>query len=411
MTRPVPVSLLLLSCLLQTSFASAWSLTGRASLFANEAKDHGQSDSSQAQSSQDQQSLRLMLENITDNNEIVLHGRVQRRHFSSTPTDKSLAPELFRLGADSLKWQESQWTTNCQNGACTQISGDIDRLFYRHHQSQMSWTIGRQALDWGVGRFWQPMNLLGAFAPTELDTDFKTGVDALSVDWYPSLFSTLTFVWAAQSSKIQPSKISPSKVPSHEQNILLHYRAQASDASEIGLMAGNILGDPVIAASFETDWQGIGWRLEAQQKHKDALGNRLWWIAGFDTQFEDGTLLTLEWHDNAFGAQHTSDISQRLTDPGLVSALEPHMVRHVLGLSLQHTLSPLWQGGYSLFAAMLDTNPSYLHQLHVTRSLSNEADLTLTLLHATGQASQNGLPQSEFGSVPDSISLRLRGYF
>lgn len=394
MTRPF-ASLLLLCILPVAADVSAWSVTGRASLFANDS-DVSDASSSANLSSQDQQSVRLMLENITDQDETVLHTRVRRRHLSDTTADTLQAPDLFRLRPG-----KEEWAPDCQNGSCTQIGGEIDRFYYRYHQNQTSWTIGRQALDWGSGRFWQPMNLFGAFAPTELDTDFKSGVDALSAEWYPSLFSSLTWVWVAQSPE----------APGQGKNTSIHYRTQMGESSEVALIAGYVLGDPVFAVSFESDWQGMGWRLEAQQKDKGTEGNRFWWIAGIDTQFDDGTLLTLEWHDNAFGAQHVNEISARLTDPGLVYGLEPHTVRHVMGLSLQRTLSPLWQGGYSLFAALLDDEPSYLHQLHAIRSLSNESDLTITLLHTTGRAPKNDLPQSEFGALPDSVSLRLRWYF
>jgi hypothetical protein len=58
---------------------------------------------------------------------------------------------------------------------------ELDRLNVRFALPAADIVIGRQAISWGVGRFWTPSDLFVAFSPVEIDKEFKTGVDAVSV--------------------------------------------------------------------------------------------------------------------------------------------------------------------------------------------------------------------------------------
>lgn len=58
----------------------------------------------------------------------------------------------------------------------------FDRLALQWRQGNWAVTAGRQAVSWGSGRVFQPMDLFNPFAPTTVDTDFKTGDDLLLVE-------------------------------------------------------------------------------------------------------------------------------------------------------------------------------------------------------------------------------------
>ncbi|MDX1398526.1 MAG: hypothetical protein R3204_08365, partial [Oceanospirillum sp.] len=85
--------------------------------------------------------------------------------------------------------------------------------------------------------------------------------------------------------------------------------------------------------------------------------------------------------------------------------IQPQLSQQVMGLGLGKTLSPLWQGNYTGLFSPLSGGASQLHQVSGVYSLSDESDLMLSLLSGFGSE------VSEFGSVPTSLSARLRLYF
>jgi hypothetical protein len=104
-------------------------------------------------------------------------------------------------------------------------------------------------------------------------------------------------------------------------------------------------------------------------------------------------------------------------DPLVAYGLQQQLGRHILGVSLQRDLTPLLNGGYTLLAGTLRDGDnrrhfSLLHQLNLTYSVSDESDLLFSLLYADGKGlNAADDPQSEFGHLPTSATLRLRFYF
>lgn len=389
--------------LLFLSAAHAVELTGRASIFGSVARDfHGKSAefSDQTQNA-DQQSLRLMLDETQENSEWNIHLKIARQHSSGFPYDGNHSSDLFRYRTLSGDWH------NEQNGNNTTIIGyELDRAAYKQRFDQTTLSLGRQPIDWGSGRFWQPLNVFGAFAPTDLDTDFKPGIDAAVFDWFPSAFSSLTAVYA----------FSPKSDATLKDSAALHYKRQVGERSEIALLAGQITGNNVIGASFESEWAGMGWRIEgAHHRLKD--DNALFWIAGIDYQFNGGTLITAEWHEDGRGAKNEEALTEIQSTLLAGHSLQTHLSRRVLGISASKDMTPLLHGSYKLFISPLKdathhTNFSVLHQLSFVYSVSNESDFLLSLLYATGKGlNDQGVPQSEYGHVPASLTARYRYYF
>ena len=60
--------------------------------------------------------------------------------------------------------------------------GRFDRLAAQLRQGPWALTLGRQAVSWGGGLVFQPMDLFNPFAPTTVDRDYKAGDDLLLVE-------------------------------------------------------------------------------------------------------------------------------------------------------------------------------------------------------------------------------------
>jgi hypothetical protein len=64
-----------------------------------------------------------------------------------------------------------------QNNNLT-VPGYFDRLDISFHTSHADFTVGRQAITWGVNTFWPALDLFSPFQAVQIDRDYKPGVDA-----------------------------------------------------------------------------------------------------------------------------------------------------------------------------------------------------------------------------------------
>lgn len=396
-----------LALLLSLGSAQAVELTGRLSLLGNLARadrgDAGYDPLDNDLLSSDQQSLRLMLQGVGKNSDWSLHLKAARQHASGMALDSPHASDLFRYHELT-----GEWHSGIDGSPSTRIGYVLDRAVYRWRMNNLTLGIGRQPVDWGSGRFWQPLNVFGAFAPTDLDTDFKPGIDAIILDWYPSAFSALTVVQAFAPNGGDP-------IPNSQ---AIHLRSQVGARSEFALLAGEVIGNEIVGASFESDWGGLGWRVEAAHYHMQQSGeSALFWIAGVDYQFDEGTFLGIEWYDHGLGATDPAALTALPAQQQVVYGLQPHLGRRLLGVTLERDITPLLQGSYLLLASPLGQSDrrlgnSFLHQINLSYSLSNESDLLLSLQYASGQGlDAQASPRSEFGHLPASLTLRFRSYF
>ena len=66
------------------------------------------------------------------------------------------------------------------------LNQGLDRLWTRWEPNRrLQVTIGRQAVSWGTGLIWSPVDLFAAFAPTEIDREEKLGVDVVRLVLQP----------------------------------------------------------------------------------------------------------------------------------------------------------------------------------------------------------------------------------
>ena len=393
--------------LIPLTSVQATELTGRFSMLGSTAEaeqgDIGFVDEDNDTLTADQQSLRLMLDEIQDSSEWTLHVKTSRQHQNIFANTELHSSDLFRYRDLANDWLNESGV----NGS-TQIGYEVDRVSYQHRFDKITAGIGRQAVDWGSGRFWQPLNVFGAFAPTDLDTDFKPGIDAAVINWYPSDFSSLTTVYA----------FAPNDNDDIDNSAAIYYRRQLGEQVEISLLAGQVIGNTVTGLSLEGELQGMGWRIEGAHNNLDQLNeNTLFWIAGLDYQFENGLLLAAEWYNHNGGVNSETALITPTINQQLEYVLQQYQGTKVFGFTASKEITPLLQSTYTMLVSMLNDadnqlTTSSLHQFTAIYSVSNESDLLFSLLQGNGKGlNLTGLPQSEFGHLPSSISLRLRFYF
>ncbi|HEX9801693.1 MAG TPA: hypothetical protein VGB35_00405, partial [Gammaproteobacteria bacterium] len=164
------IALLLLLLPQQTPFAAGF--TGRFAMLGTtavaEEGDVGYRPAGADTLSADQQSVRLMFDEVLEQGEWSVHLQSARQHLSNFPVAERHSSDLFRYRLGGGNWLDERG-----GDTVTTIDYALDRLVYRRRFERYTLGLGRQPIDWGSGRFWQPLNVFGAFAPTDLDTDYK----------------------------------------------------------------------------------------------------------------------------------------------------------------------------------------------------------------------------------------------
>lgn len=406
-TRVSPVSRWGLALLLAAAvpLAQAGPLSARLSLTGStgyaQPGDIGYVDEDQRTLSADQQTVRLMADPVTRLGDFSAHLRLLRLH-----QDPRV---LGEPSVSQFRWRDlsSDWINESDPDRQTRAGHEIDRLSWRYQGDAFAVTAGRQPIDWGTGRFWQPLNVFGAFAPTDLDTEFKPGVDALLAETWPTDFSSLSLAAVAS--------------PEHSDNAAsaaAYYRGQLGEQSELLLLAATVNRDQILGAGWESAWGGMGWRLEASLYDlEQSAQTPLFAIAGLDYRFDNDLVLVAEWYFQSSGAATESELLAFQNDPAIPATLKQQLARNVFGVAVEKQLSPLWRGSYLLLTSVLDDadsdpHASFLHQINVHYSVSNESELLLSLATGGGKGLGTlGLPHSEFGAVPASLTLRWQLYF
>lgn len=90
-----------------------------------------------------------------------------------TPLDQTALNDDRR--ALDLAW-------SLDSGPNHQLVQRFDRLAVRYQNGPWRVTAGRQAVSWGNGLVFQPLDLFNPFAPTTVDQDYKTGDDILLLE-------------------------------------------------------------------------------------------------------------------------------------------------------------------------------------------------------------------------------------
>tara|TARA_R110002096_G_scaffold5508_4_gene25719 strand:+ start:515 stop:1678 length:1164 start_codon:yes stop_codon:yes gene_type:complete len=253
----------------------------------------------------------------------------------------------------------------------------LDRLWIGHSTEKTVLRFGRQALSWGNGFFYAPMDLVNPFNPAAIDTEYKAGDDMLYGQY---LFDDGSDVQAAyvirrdSGSGQRTAAVATTAVKYHgfagvgEFDLLLakHYGdLVAGIGVNLGAGGASLGGDLVVT---ETD---LDTRVQA------AVNLSYSWIA-----FKRNMSGTVEYYFNGFG-QHDQayDPASLLQNPDLSSRLdrgESYAAgRHYLAASVLAEMTPLWTVSPTLLLNIGD--PSALLQVITNVSLSDNMSLLASL--------------------------------
>jgi len=284
---------------------------------------------------------------------------------------KQLFPQLI-IDAQKTQWFRLQSTLTSTD--TTLLTHSLDRFYVGHSSEHLVVKLGRQALSWGSGMVFHPMDLFDPFAPNAIDTSYKPGIDMSYAQWLFDDGSDLAGLIVPrrdpESGRLQNQQSSAA--------IKWHIFAQTLQSD---LMLAHDYGDTVAAMAINGPWKNALWRFEWVPIFLETGGQRdsaiinlenawTWWGRNFSGY--------VEYFRNGFGIGGKDYTLQDLS-PDLVKRLARGQVfntgRDYLAGGLRITWTPLLQIDPLLIYNVNDH--SVLLFVHGDYSLSQNLSLDL----------------------------------
>jgi hypothetical protein len=358
--------------------------------------------------------LRLELSQAITQWKFAAAWQIDARHGSAVERDHDLAanyPVLAYAANDDSYWD---LTDEQVDSGINQTIQRLDRLNVSYTGTAFVARLGRQALTWGGGLVFHPLDLVNPFQPVATDTAYKRGTDMAYGQWLLDNGSDIQFV-------VVPHKRRSSADPDAGKTTAAVFANLVGSSLQWSVLLARDHADSVLGIGASGALGGAAWNLEAIPTRLDDGGTR---TSGLMNISQAGSFLHrnltvfAEFYHNGFGergndytvAQLNDDLAARL-DRGQLFVTG----RDYLALGATWEWTPLLQVMPTLIANLHDH--SALFDAQFNRSLTNNVSLKAGLrIPAGDKGSEFGglesAAQSEFYlAQPAQGFLRLEAYF
>lgn len=136
----------------------------------------------------------------------------------------------------------------------TRIVSRFDRFYLGYATDHLILRAGRQAITWGTGQIFHPMDLFDPFSPIATDTEYKTGVDMLYGQWLFNDGSDLQGLIVPRRDPVS------GELRKDQGSVALHYQRNIGELQFAWMLArdrqdnvaGFSLGGPAGSAAWST---------------------------------------------------------------------------------------------------------------------------------------------------------------
>jgi len=325
--------------------------------------------------------------------------------------DKQSAYPALAGGVDSNLWDLQQsWS----EARYHDIGYRWDRLNVSYTGNALVMRVGRQALTWGAGQVFHPLDLVNPFQPVQLDTTYKHGTDMVYGQW---LFASGADVQVAV-------------VPHHRTDGMDRNGSKPTQAALISL-PGDTLQWTILVANDRSDTL-LG--LATSGSLGENIWNLEWLHSGLNEGGKVNSLLFnltragviwqrnysafVEFYYNGFG-QASDHYSLEQLDPALLTRLTRGQQfvtgRDYLAFGARWDWTPLLQLIPSVITNLNDGSSLVDGQLSwsLSENMTFKADVRWPL---GGHGSEFGGLALEYGQAPyyaqaKQVQVQLTGYF
>ena len=275
----------------------------------------------------------------------------------------------------------------------------LDRLSVGYANDKAVVRLGRQALSWGNGLIFSPMDIVNPFDPTTVDTEYKAGDDMLYAQYLRDNGDDIQFSYVARRDIVSGD------LESDQSTTAVKYHGIAGDA-EYDLLVARNYGETTLAVGGNRSIGGAIWRgdlvvTDAASGSKVQLVTNLSysWIWG-----GKNVSGVVEYYFDEYGQKDGRyDSSSLAQNPELLQRLVRGQSftigRHYVAGGLMIEMTPLWILTPNLFANVEDA--SALLQIVTRNNLSEEMEFIGAL----------NIPIGPDGSEYGGIALDTPGVF
>jgi len=302
-----------------------------------------------------------------------------------------------RVISDDRRWWNL--THRSDGGDRTALVNRLDRLNVGYTTERTVWRFGRQAVSWGNGVLFTPMDVFNPFDPAAVDKEYKTGDDMLYGQY---LFRHGGDVQGVAVVRRDPDS---GDVTSEQSSAAVKYHGFVG-SGEIDVLAAEHYGDRIVGLGGNVSLGGavlrgdLTWTRTDTDEILSAVASLSYaWVWG-----SHNVSGLLEYYHNGFGQsggdyslgalEHNTDLLARLQRGELYT-----LGRNYLGASATVELTPLLLLIPAVFVNLDD--PSALAQAVVQYGLAQNWDLLCALNLPIGPAG------SEYGGIPTPVE----GYY
>ena len=310
------------------------------------------------------------------------------------------------------QWLDLRSTIRSDQDSLVQHS--LDRFFMAYTSDRLAIKLGRQALTWGNGLVFRPLDLFNPFSPYELDTSYKPGTDMFYAQWLQDSGSDISLLVVPRRG------LASGTLDSSQSSVAAKWHYFGTEIQADFLLARDY-DDIVLAVGFSGALGEAVWRTDIVPVFLDAGGSRISLVANLEYAWQwSGQNVTayMEYYRNGYGmtgkAYTLADLPLELTDKRARSQLF-NTGRDYLATGARLELTALLQLMPTL---MLNTNDQSM-LLFVSGLFSLSQNLRADFGLVVGAGSKG----TEFGGietysdshiylqVPDQLYGRVTYYF
>ena len=314
---------------------------------------------------------------------------------------RSAEPPEFSLGAvpGGGEWLRLQWTIARREHVVWQHR--FDRLYVGWESERFEISVGRQSISWGTALFLTPSDPFTPFSPVDPFRQFRAGVDAARLRFFPSPLSEVDVVARVTRS------------PAGKEPTALVRGLTTARGWELSGWGGIVYGDPagaLGAAGSVSSWAVRGEAVIRRLGDRFAFRGTL----GLDRRLQLGgrdLTLAVEYQRDDLGAAVPDDYLATLTSETLVRGEHQVLGRDETVVQAAYQLHPLWNlSGISLWNL---NDQSATLGANVVHSAGDDTTVTMGVflgLGDDGATEARPLP-SEYGLAGLTGYLSLSWYF
>lgn len=324
--------------------------------------------------------------------------QLDARHGTAVKRDHAIAanyPALVITGTETNYWDLEESLTD--SGA-NQVLQRFDRLNIGYSRGALVARLGRQALTWGSGLVFHPMDLVNPFQPVATDTVYKRGSDMAYAQYLFEDGSDIQFAAV-------PRRDDGSAASASDKNTYSAFANIAGDTVQWSTLLARDRAAKVFGLGASGTLGGAVWNMEVvptSTEHHVTETSALANMSYAPTLLQRNATLFIELYHNGFG-EKGRDYTVSELNPDLLARLSRGQVfvtgRDYLSLGGTWEWTPLLKLSPTLIFNVHDR--SALFDLQLNRSLSDNASFK------AGLRFPSGAKGTEFGGLEVAPATNL----